>query len=258
MSVESKRYDSPELQDLLASGYVAGALQGPARRRFETLMHTRPALRRRVETWEDRLTPLADATPEVPPPAKVWRTVQQRIAPASAAPTPAASGFWNSLAFWRPFGAVAASLAVVLIAYAGYQATRPAPAPQVAEAPPAQVQPSYVAVLDDGTGQPALVVTAFKGPWRVNVEPLRDFTPDQGRVFQVWAIERETGTTRALLQVSDNQVIHAPLTEDAWVAIKTSESLAVTVEEAGPAPAAPSGPVLFSGLCLNLKGPTEI
>jgi len=246
------RYDNPQLQEALASAYVAGALQGPARRRFETLMRSRPDLRRRVETWEDRLTPLADATPEVAPPARVWRALQQRVAPSSATP---AGNFLNSLAFWRPFGAVAACLAVLVTAYATFETTRPAP--QVAEVAPEQIAPSYVAVLADDANQPVLVVTAFRGPWRLTVEPLRELTPYEGKVFQVWAVEKGSGTTRPLLQVSSGEVLRQPLGQDGWDAIKTSESLAVTVEDAGATPTAPSGPVIFSGPCLNLKGPTE-
>ncbi len=251
------RYDDPQLQEALSSAYVAGALQGPARRRFETLMRSRPALRRRVEAWEDRLTPLSDGTPAVRPPARVWRSIQQRIAPASAASSQGA-GFWNSLAFWRPFGALAAVLALVVTAYSGYVATRPAPEPQVAESAPQQIVPSYVAVLEDDSNQPVMVVTAFKGPWRVTVEPLRELSPYAGKAFQVWAVARDSGTVRPLLQVSSNDVLRLPLGEDGWDAIKTSESLAVTLEDAGEPPAAPTGPILFSGLCLNLKGPTEI
>lgn len=251
------RYDDPQLQEALASAYVAGALQGRARRRFEALMHSRPDLRRRVEAWEDRLTPLSDATPAVQPPARVWRAIQQRVAPGKGtAPQPA--GFWNSLAFWRPFAAVTALLALVVAVYSGYLATRPAPAPQVAEAPPQQVAPSYVAVLEDEADNPVMVVTAFKGPWRVVVEPLQEISPYSGKAFQVWAVERDSGTVRPLLQVSSNEVLRLPLGEDGWDAIKTSESLAVTLEDAGEPPAAPTGPVLYSGLCLNLKGPTEI
>jgi anti-sigma-K factor RskA len=246
------RYDNPQLQEALASAYVAGALQGPARRRFETLMRSRPDLRRRVEAWEDRLTPLADAVPEVAPPARVWRALQQRVAPSSAAP---AGNFLNSLAFWRPFGAVAACLAVLVTAYAAFETTRPAP--QVAESAPEQIAPSYVAVLADDANQPALVVTAFRGHWGLSVVPLRELTPYEGKVFQVWAVEKGSGTIRPLLQVSSNAVLSQPLGQDGWDAIKTSESLAVTVEDAGATPAAPSGPVIFSGPCLNLKGPTE-
>jgi anti-sigma-K factor RskA len=257
MSGETKRYENPELQELLASGYVSGALQGAARNRFETLLRTRPALRRRVDAWEDRLTPLADATAEVRPPARVWRAVQQRIAPARPAAAET-GGFWSSLNFWRPFGAVAACLVVLLAGYATYTVFDPWDEDeQVAEAP-AQVQPSYVAVLEDESDQPVLVVTAFKGPWHVTVEPLRALAPEQGKVFQIWAVEKDTGTTRPLMQVAGAEVQHQPLDEAGWVAIKTSESLVVTLEDAGAAPAAPSGPALFSGLCLNLKGPTEI
>jgi len=251
------RYDDPQLQEALASAYVAGALQGPARRRFEALMRSRPDLRRRVEAWEDRLTPLSDATPAVRPPARVWHAIQQRVAPERTS-APQAAGFWNSLAFWRPFGAVAAVLALLVTAYSGYQATQPTPEPQVAEAPaPQQVLPSYVAVLEDEANQPVMVVTAFKGPWRVTVEPLRDLSPYAGKAFQVWAVERDSGTVRPLLQVSSGEVLRLPLGEAGWDAIKTSESLAVTLEEAGTPPAAPTGPVLFSGPCLNLKGPTD-
>jgi anti-sigma-K factor RskA len=249
------RYDNPQLQEALASAYVAGALQGPARRRFETLMRTRPDLRRRVDAWEDRLTPLSDATAEVAPPARVWRALQQRIAPNTPAAASAGAGFWNSLAFWRPFGAVAACLAVLVTGYAAFEASRPAPAPQVATSE--QIAPSYVAVLADDANQPVLVVTAFRGPWRLTVEPLRELTPYEGKVFQVWAVEKGSGTTRPLLQVSSGEVLRQPLGQDGWDAIKTSESLAVTVEEAGATPTAPSGPVIFSGPCLNLKGPTE-
>src|SRR3546814_17602713 len=71
---------------------------------------------------------------------------------------------------------------------------------QVAEVAPQQIAPSYVAVLEDEANQPVLVVTAFKGPWRVTVEPLRDLTPDQGKAFQVWGVERTSGTTRQLRQ----------------------------------------------------------
>ena len=81
--------------------------------------------------------------------------------------------------------------------------------------------------------------------------------PYAGKAVQIWAVERGSGTTRPLLQVTSSTVLQQPLGEDGWNAIKDSEFLTVTVEDAGPAPAAPTGPVLFEGLCLNLKGPTE-
>lgn len=255
MSPGSTRYDDPKLQEALAGAYVTGTLQGLARRRFETLMRTRPDLRRRVEAWEDRLTPLAEATPPVQPPPRVWHALQQRIAPQRTAP--AGSSFWSSVSFWRPFGAVAAVLALLAAGYSGYLATRPAPEPQVATGEPQQIPPSYVAVLEDADNRPVLVVTAFRRPWRVTVEPLRELTPYAGKVFQVWAVERGSGTIRPLLQVAGGKVLQRRLGEEGWNAIKTSETLIVTVEDAGQPPTAPSGEILFSGLCINLKGPSD-
>lgn len=257
MSPGAMRYDDPKLQEALASAYVAGTLRGPARRRFETLLRSRPDLRRQVEAWEDRLTPLNDATPAVEPPARVWRALRQRIAPQTTPGATAGGGFLSSLSFWRPFGAVAAGLAILLGLYSGYVATRPAPEPQVAEIPPQQIAPSYVAVLQDQSNNPALVVTAFKKPWRMTLEPLRDLTPYAGKVFQVWAVERGNGTVRPLIQVAGNEVLQQRLGDAGWDAITTSESLIVTVEDAGETPAAPSGEPIFSGLCLSLKGPAD-
>jgi anti-sigma-K factor RskA len=249
------RYDEPQLQEALAGAYVAGSLQGPARRRFEALMRTRPGLRRRVEAWEDRLTPLSEQTAPVAPPARVWRALKQRIAPQSPARAPVS--LWNSLTFWRSFGAVAACLILLVAGYSGYLATRPAPEVPLAGTAPQQISPSYVAVLEDSSYTPVLVVTAFRGPWRMTVEPLRDLTPYAGKVFQVWAVERDSGRVRPLVQISGSEVLQQRLGDEGWDAIKTSESLIVTVEDAGTTPSAPSGDAIFSGPCVNLKGPTE-
>src|SRR3546814_4438603 len=80
-------------------------------------------------------------------------------------------------------------------------------------------------------------------------------TPDQGKAFQVWAVERNSGTTRPLLQVTGAEALRQSLGEDGWDLIKSSEFLNVTLEDAGAAPTAPTGPVLFQGPCINLKGP---
>lgn len=244
------RYDDPQVQEALAGEYVVGALQGPARRRFESLMRTRPDLRRQVEAWEDRLTPLADDTPARTPPPRVLRAVRNRIQPETEATGP---GFWGSLAFWRPFGAIAALLVVVMGGYAGFLVTQPGtPLPQVAQTATQDVLPSYVAVLEDDLEQPALVVTAYRGPWRLAVKPLQSLTGETAKVFQVWTVERGSGTIRPLLQLAGDEAAARPLDEDGWAAVKSSESLIVTLEPANQTPASPSGAVLFSGPCINL------
>ena len=243
------RYDNAELQERLAGAYAVGSLHGPARRRFEALMRTRPDLRARVEAWEDRLAPLAEQTPSRQPPARVLRNLKQRINPRQEEARPS---FWDSLAFWRPFGAAAAVLVVLVGGYAGFILSQPQPLTQVAEGQPQDVLPSYIAVLEDNAEEAVVVVTAYKGPWRLSVRPLRQLERGEGEVLQVWTVERGNGTIRPLLQLAGNEPMGQPLGEDAWNAVKTSESLIVTLESSGTSPTAPSGPVLFSGPCINL------
>ncbi len=243
------RYDDPDLQERLAGEYVVGALQGPARRRFEALMRTRPALRARVDAWEDRLTPLAEETAARKPPARVLRNLKQRINPH--APSERAA-FWDSLAFWRPFGAAAAVLVVMVGGYAGFILSQPDPLPQTAGVESTDVLPSYVAVLEDEAERPVLVVTAYKGPWRLAVKPLRPLERRESQVLQIWTVERGNGTVRPLLQLASDDPVGQPLDKAAWEAVKTSETLIITVESSGAIPAAPSGPALFSGPCIDL------
>lgn len=243
------RYDNAELQERLAGEYVVGSLQGPARRRFEALMRTRPDLRARVEAWEDRLTPLAEQTPPRQPPARVLRSLKQRISPQRQETR---ASFWDSLAFWRPFGTAAAVLVVLVGGYAGFILSQPEPLTQVAEGQTQDVLPSYIAVLEDNAEEAVVVVTAYKGPWRLSVKPLRKLDRAEGEVLQIWTVERGNGTIRPLLQLASEDTVGQPLGEDAWNAVKTSESLIVTVESGGASPTAPSGPVLFSGPCINL------
>ncbi|MDE8345179.1 MAG: anti-sigma factor [Acidocella sp.] len=72
---------TPEPQDILASEYVLGLLEGEALREAEALLHANAGFAALVQSWERRLMPLAETTPELPPPPQVWR----RIAAATRA-----------------------------------------------------------------------------------------------------------------------------------------------------------------------------
>lgn len=100
----------PALSDALAAEYVLGALQGAARRRFETLLPAHPALRRAVSDWERRLNRLAVASPPVTPPPEVWRGVEQRLFPAEPR-----RSWWNNLTLWRGLALAGVLAAVVAL-----------------------------------------------------------------------------------------------------------------------------------------------
>jgi anti-sigma-K factor RskA len=110
------RYADPDLRDRLAADYALGTLRGPARQRFERLLAGDPRLRDSAEDWELRVNLLAESAPAVPPPARVWAGIAERIGPASA---PTREGLlqqlWDSLGFWRAASLLAAAAAAVAV-----------------------------------------------------------------------------------------------------------------------------------------------
>jgi anti-sigma-K factor RskA len=130
-------YAHPELRDRLAAEYALGTLRGRARRRFERLLSGDAGLRDLVQGWEMRVNLLAESSPAVPPPPRVWDNIAQRIAAAPAA-APARPGLierlWESLGFWRGAGLLAAGAAAALAVF-------------IALRPPG-VGPEQVAALD--------------------------------------------------------------------------------------------------------------
>jgi anti-sigma-K factor RskA len=115
-------YADPELRDRLAAEYALGTLRGPARRRFERLLSGDARLRDLAEDWELRVNLLAESTPGVAPPERVWEQIARRIGPASA-PTRESllDRLWGDLGFWRGASLLAAGAAAVAI----YVALRP-------------------------------------------------------------------------------------------------------------------------------------
>ena len=163
-------YAKTSLADALAAQYVAGTLRGPARRRFEALLPSHPALQHAVREWQDRLMPLTGALqPQAPSPA-VWRAIEQRLWPAAAV-----QPWWQRLGLWRALSGAAVAAVVGL-------------AVLVATPPPAQAP--VVVVLQSTGSQPGLagsVVASFSGDGRAVVaRPLMPVALQADRVLELW------------------------------------------------------------------------
>lgn len=236
------RYDNPRLQDILAGEYALGSLHGAARARFETLIRRNPQWQRRVVEWQECLAPLAQETPEIVPSPHILKALRQRLRPAETHST-----WWNRLEFWRPFGAVAATLVMALAVYLSTElAQRPASAP---------LDPRYIAVLTDDTQQPAVVVTAYNNPFRLTVESTRAIAVQPGNVLRLWAVDRTTGHREPLADFTPDQAQRITVSDAKWQLVKNAVTLEVREEPLQLAAAPPTNPVLFSGPCINLKGP---
>jgi len=228
-------YARPPLADALAAQYVAGTLRGRARRRFETLLPSHPALQAAVLDWQRRLMPLTGVLPPQAPPDRVWQAIERRLWPAAAAAPQAA--WWSRLALWRGVSALA-SIAVVTLAV-------------LLASPPPALAPVVVVLASTGAdaGTAGTFVASFSGDGRALVtRPLLPVALQADRVFELWSVPPE-GAPRSLGLISaSGATVLQRQKLPATVLRGGTAALAVSIEPpGGSTTGAPSGPVVFVG-----------
>lgn len=140
-------------RDALAGEYVLGTLDARMAATIAAALGADHGLRRAVEAWEDRLTPLASlATQEAPPP-ELWDRIEAGLPKLAAPALRKAAWAWD---IWRVWAVGASLAAVALAGFAMVQATRPT----VMEAAviPAQIAPAALAPVP--IAPPSALVTA--------------------------------------------------------------------------------------------------
>jgi anti-sigma-K factor RskA len=245
--------DKPELQDRLAGEYVLGTLRGRARSRFQTWLRDDARLRRAVAQWEARLAPMAAGVPERAPPRRVWQAIQARVA-AGAGPA-RASGFWESLAFWRGWGLVATGCAAALLGALALREPQVVEVPKIVEVPSPAMQASYVAILHATQNGQKLVFVAYAGRhsdelWVKNVA-LAGAPPEHG--YELWGLPAKAGEPpRSLGMLPKIEKGTMKLAAVADESLKDFPALAISVEPAGGSKTGlPTGPVVAKGDCLK-------
>jgi anti-sigma-K factor RskA len=231
------KYPDDDLREALAAEFALGTLQGRARRRFERSLKDDPALRRLVAAWQERLAPLNEGIAPVQPPARVWRTIEQRIRKTSRRGT----GIWDSLGFWRTasFAASAAVMLLAVILAMGIPTSKP--------------HDTMVAVLSDDQSNPAITVSWQADPrgaerLRVRVMGHAEMAPDTA--WELWMLPGgdQKPVSLGLITTHENQTVLLP--RPLAVAINHASGLAMSVEPKGGSPTGvPTGPILYKGLC---------
>lgn len=235
------RYQNPELQDLLASNYVAGTLRGKARARMEALMRENSTLARRVRQWETKLQPLHQSTTPVPPKKSTWKAITQAI---NGAADPLVATLMRRLNFYKYLSGFALTFALV----AGIMLLLPRPVPA-----PSGAAINYVAVMNNNREQPAMVVTLTKEGRVLALDVLEKPQLDANQHLQLWAVSREDGSISSLGAVQLEKRVETSLTKAQWGLITNAEYLLVSAESQ-PSAQAPGGRILAKGLCVKVEG----
>ena len=241
-------YLHPERLDRLAREYALGTLSGGARRRFERVLRQSPAATLAVGVWQERLTHLSESVPAMQPRAAVWQGLEQRLF-ASAAPADTGSP-WRWLAALFSARTLGSALAGVFLCVL---VLRLQPGLIGMEPQRETLPASYVGLLTDASGQPAVLASSLRHGRQLTVKLLRPLVVPAGKIAQLWALPRDGSApfpVGALPAQGSGTVTLADSSEALFAKVS---QLAVSIE-AAPAPTGgkPSGDFVLSGHCVKL------
>jgi anti-sigma-K factor RskA len=218
-----------EEREALAAELALGVLSGEERRNAEHLAATDVEFAGLVDSWRERLLPMADAYAPVAPPAAVKRAVEARL---YGAENRSAAGWWNSLALWRPL-AIAASLAVIVLAGLEFYPRAPVSPPLVAALAAEGGPVRYLAYFDGGRER--LTLTRLDQP------------APQDRDHELWLIAGGNAPV-SLGVLGRDEDISIALRPELSAQIATGAVLAVSDEPlGGSSTGAPTGAVIAAG-----------
>jgi anti-sigma-K factor RskA len=236
-------YTDPDIRERLAAEYVLGTMPERARRRFESQLKMSPALRAAVSEWETRLTPMASAVPEITPPRRVWKNIQQRIGGNRSVANSA--GWWNNLGLWR----AATGLATIALVTLGFFLA-------IAIEPTAPDTSMMVVVMKDtNTRSPAMTVSWEPGEARQKMLRLRvighaEMAPDTA--WELWMLPGKDQAPVSLGLITTHELQTLPVPPQLGNVIDDAWGLGMTVEPAGGSPVGePTNPMLYMGQCVK-------
>ncbi|MER8630327.1 anti-sigma factor [Mesorhizobium opportunistum] len=221
--------------DMFAAEYVLGVLPADERQIASRRIDSETDFARLVDGWEVRLSPLADAYPEIEPPASVKAAVDRRLfASTAAAPAEPRAGLWSSLAFWR--GLAAAAVAALALYIAVPYVNPPAVQPQtrlVASLAADGSDVKYLAVYDAAHHDVSLSHVSGERA--------------SGKDFELWMIEGKNAPV-SMGVIPSGATAHIVVSPAAQQKLAQGAVLAVSLEPSGGSPTGqPTGPVVAAG-----------
>ncbi len=243
-------YLHPERLDRLAREYALGTLAGGARRRFERVLRQSPAASLAVGVWQERLAQLAGSVPALQPREAVWRGLAQRLFAPAPATTTARPSPWRWLADLLSARTLGGALAGVLLCVL---VLRLQPDLIGMEPQGENLPASYVGLLTDAAGNPAVLASSRRHGRQLTVKLLQPLVVPAGSVAQLWALPKDGSApfpVGALPAQGSGAMALADTSEKLFSSVAR---LAVSLE---PAPARagdkPSGEFVLSGPCVKL------
>jgi anti-sigma-K factor RskA len=223
------KINNNELRSMLAAEYVLGTLTGHARSRFETYMQRDPRFQILVDKWSIKLAPMGTILPSVNPSRRVWKAIERRLNLKQQI------GIWNSLNLWRGFTAAATTVVLVMAIYIGVKQ-------------PAQLEPVYVAVVQNQQAQGAWLISAQYEKNQLLVKNIKPQELAGNKDFELWLIPANKQPPISMGLISANKNTTLAIRPEVRKALRDAPAMAVSLEpRGGSKTGAPTGPVLYQG-----------
>jgi anti-sigma-K factor RskA len=222
---------------LAAAEYVLGVMSASERWALEQRLTREPALVEDVAFWEQRLGTFVDEIAPLTPPDQVWSRIEQVVTPPP--PPPPREGFWQSLAFWRPFGIGSALIATASLGAIIYVTILPAP------------RSPMMAMLESSGGQASFTAAYVPGRQTLVLVPAT-LVNSERRTLELWLIP-PGDRPHSLGLIEPGKPVRIQMPPALVERLTNSASLAVSLEPAGGSPTGlPTGAVVASGKLINL------
>lgn len=263
------RYQQTNVVEHLASQFVLGTLSNLVHKRVIKLCKDNKRLENRISFWQEKLISIDQKTVELPPSDQSWSIIADTLnLDLDTAKSPmteknkkpehvkesllskVTNFFSNSLSsisfFSTPMNRLTTAFSVVVIVLATLIVN-----PVLKKGD----QLSYVAVLTEEDGSAHLVASTYGESKKLVVNVVNMPSIEKEQAFELWVVSKTDAQARSLGVIPQGKkLIEQQLTQAQWRLIKDSDSLIVTMEEAGGSPIGePSEYIVSRGLCVRLQ-----
>lgn len=236
-----KRYQNPEVFELLAMEYAVGSLQGKARQRFEVLMETHFYLRATVDAYESKFANLVELLPEKQPAKQVWNDIESHIKKSTTEKVSTAqkkkSPWWQMDFFKKSFSMAAMALIVSMVYF--YDPMTDGDSAVVA----------YSAVMESSDdGSPIAFTKIKKSSMKLSIDIMKPMKVADGMELTLWCHPKYGGKPMKMGTISESGVTELTISQDEYNNLKSIGQLEVSVEKIGKTNiSSPSNHVILKG-----------
>jgi len=239
-----KRYQNPEVFELLAMEYAVGSLQGRARKRFEILMETHFYLQATVDAYEAKFANLVELLPEKQPSNQVWKNIEAHIKESPVVTAKVNSSqeekapWWQMNFFKQGFGL--AAMALMVSAVLIYNPMTDHNSAAIA---------SYTAVLEsDGNSEPMAITKIQKSDMKISIDIMKPMYVEEGMELTLWCQPKAGGKPMKMGTISKSGKTEISISESEWNSMDHIDKLAISIEKKGKKNITePSGLIILKG-----------